>query len=362
MLFNPAHSFKEMSAADLIEQSFQYVGILPAQIDDQMRNTALYALNEIQTQWCNDYTIQFNLIHSIIKLQPNVPSYRLPSPVYKTLDCQRVLVNRLTAGVPFSSSGGVAANAFDNSFATSCTQTTPNGSIGIRSGVINPGTPIVINYIGVLSNVTRNYQLAFEASLDGIEWIPIQSMKRVEEFSGIKNDISIKWFPMLAPLSLPYWRIREFGGATLDICEIYFETLQSSFYIKPLSQDSYDALAQKPTTGYPTTYAVLKENDNVVVYMWGIPTESMLNPTMMMDFRTLQYPVDINYIHYPININQKFLKPLRANLTYELSIIFKPELSQALKMDFLESFNKALNTDADVGDINIMLPPFNWDN
>jgi hypothetical protein len=354
MLNNPSMGFKYQSAAQLLEQAVQYVGVLPEQLDDQKRIFAIYSLNEILKSWCNDKTIQFNIIHSMVKLQSNVPAYVLPKMIYQVLDCTRVISKRLTDGVASGLGGGNPSLAFDKDLNTACTQTLENGTIGLQFS-----TPQIVNYVGVLSNTTKEYFLNIEISNNGTDWISVYRMKRPDFFEGIKNESAIYWIKVITPQPSTYIRIREMGGAILDITELYFEQYQSSIYISDISQDSYDALSNKNTGGLPTTYTTLKENEQVIVTVWAVPDEQTLsynNQSILMDFRCLQSPLDINYLKYPLAINENFLPALRKKLSYEISLAWKPEISALLKQEYLEEFRKSLATDSDGGNFVITLP------
>jgi hypothetical protein len=359
MLLNPSMGFKYQSTAQLLEQAVQYVGILPQQLDDQKKIFAIYSLNEILKSWCNDKTIQFNIIHSMVKLQSNVPAYVLPKMVYQVLDCTRVVSKRLIDGTPFATGGGNPQNVFDKNLNTSCTQTVPNGSIGIQFS-----NHQIVNYVGILSNTTNEYLLNIEISNNGTDWISVYQMKRPDVFKGIKNESGIYWIKILTPQPSTYIRIREINDEILDITELYFEQYQSSIYINDISQDSYDSLSNKSTGGLPTTYTTLKENEHVIVTVWAVPNEQTLsynNQSILMDFRCLQSPLDINYLKYPVAINENFIPALRKRLSYELSLAWKPEISALLKQEYLEEFKKSLSTDADGGNIVITLPNVTFD-
>jgi hypothetical protein len=281
--------------------------------------------------------------------------------VYKTLDCTRVLTERQNTGITFTSAGGNPDFAFDGNFATACTQTAPNGYIGIdiTTATAQP-SPTQIKYVGVLSNVDRQYRLIVECSDDGLQWFPAYTMQRPQMFSGLKNAEYIVWFPIINPLNKTQWRIRELDGATLDICEIYLEKFMQSIYIAPISQDSFDALSFKTEVGLPTTYSILKKANQMYVFIWATPDSSNIQQTTLLDFRTLKYPFDINYLFYPIEIDQKYLKALRCNLTYELARIWNPAQANEFLNDFNVAMKEANKNDADIGPLNFNYPMFFW--
>lgn len=116
-----------------------------------------------------------------------------------------------SGGAPIASSG-TAANAFDGNTGTSCTQTAANGNIGYDWG--SSKAPTVI---GICSTVTRTYALVVESSSDNfstattILTIPAQSFA-----AGVT-----KWFDLAGFAGSRYIRIRETGGAILDLQELF---------------------------------------------------------------------------------------------------------------------------------------------
>jgi hypothetical protein len=118
---------------------------------------------------------------------------------------------RVLSGYGFSSSGN-AANAFDENNLTACTQTAPNGYIGYNFN----GTPNIL-WTGILSAATLTYTLVIEYSFNSMQWmeyttIPAQTYPSSE----------IVWLTGDGYPSGSSWRIREVGGATLNISELYF--------------------------------------------------------------------------------------------------------------------------------------------
>ena len=76
---------------------------------------------------------------------------------------------RLATGQFLSSSGGIAANAFDGNLATACTQTFPGGYLQIQ--LTSPDNPVIF---GIYPNgVAPGQSYSVRASTDGITFVTL---------------------------------------------------------------------------------------------------------------------------------------------------------------------------------------------
>lgn len=123
---------------------------------------------------------------------------------------------RPSTGTPATSQMGTAANAFDGDPATDCTQVAPDGNISLDFGA---GASKTIIRVGIISAITETYNLIFEYSDDNaMTWSTAydaasQSYTADEEY----------YFDLPEPgITARAWRVRETGGATLDLAEVFF--------------------------------------------------------------------------------------------------------------------------------------------
>lgn len=154
-------------------------------------------------------------------LMPDPIPVQFPRPDYLqgVIELQNTI--RAIGGTPFSSAGGIAENAFDGSSATSCTQTSPDGNISYN---FYQGTGV--KWVGIQSNVTTQYTLVVEFSYNNVMWtrafvIPPQTFQAGQ----------LTWFTAQGYWVGNMWRVREMGGATLDMQEIYFNVDEEEFFM-----------------------------------------------------------------------------------------------------------------------------------
>lgn len=356
---NPRYNYTQITARDLIDQAFLYVGISPAEIDQLRTKSALFAINEILSSWINKGILQFNEAIIPIKLQNNVASYTLSENIYDVYDVTKASVGRRRTGLPYSTAGGDAASAFDDNFNTSCVQTSPNGSLGFN--FLDPETPEYprIDYVGVLSGTNSEYTLIIEGSDDQITWVPLLENTRTEVFKAYKNASGIVWYSIKSPQPFKYLQITETGGATLNITELYFETYINSIYITGIGRSNYMQIAAKMTQATPSLFSMAKNKDNITLTLRGVPNNlpvnqdytnnSFANNFLICRGASLNYTV--NYLHNPLEINSRFIGALRSALSAQLSILYKPEVAELLRAESIQMFNKALANDNDGGSL-----------
>lgn len=361
---NPRYPYSQLTAQELIDQAFMYIGVLPADQDVKKAKVALNALNEILYKWVNQGILQYNEQTIPIKLQNDVVAYQLPPNIYDIYDVTVASVGRQRIGTPFSSSG-VATNAFDENILTSCVQTAPDGNLGILftiNPITQPTLPVV-NYVGVLSGTTTDYTLVIEGSDDNTNYIPLHTDPRTQPFVGAPSLSNIVWYNINTPRPYTYLRIRETGGATLNIRELYFETQQNSRYITGIGRSEYMQFSMKMNPGTPSLYCMYKNNNNIVLNLYGVPSQlpAIQDFSSQMPFynylicRGVSLTMSITYLKNPLDINPRFIGALRTELSAQLALIYMPDKAQMLKSEAVEAFMHSITNDNDAGKLKFQL-------
>lgn len=166
-----------------------------------------------------------------------------------TVDLQNVLYrfnNLPSGGIPASSAGGIAVNAFDQNLTTACTQTAPNGNISY-----NFTTPTTVVTVGILMNATATLNPIYEYSLDNITWVA--SVPAATASSGF---VAGQWYwqDVSMPQTAQYYRIRETSGGTLNAIELVFGTSANEIILSRLNKDDYQNLPYKNQIGRPLQF------------------------------------------------------------------------------------------------------------
>lgn len=353
---NPRYNYTSITARELIDQAFLYVGVSPAEIDQLKTKSALFAINEILSTWINKGVLQFNETIIPIKLQNNVPSYTLSDNIYDVYDVTKASVGRRRVGVFYSTAGGNPDAAFDDNFDTSCIQTEPNGSLGIQ---FTEAEVPRVDYVGVLSGKNTEYTLTIEGSDDQITWVPLLENSRTESFKAYKNATGIVWYALKSPQPFKYLQIRESGGQTLNVTELYFETYINSINISGIGRSNYMQISAKMINSTPSLYSMAKYKDKITISLRGVPNNLPVNQDYSNDSSVFNFLLcrgaslnfTVNYLHNPLEINSRFIGALRSALSAHLAILYKPDVADILRAESIETFNKALANDNDGGSL-----------
>jgi len=266
--------FQNLPGDKYVIEAYERIGIKRNQIDELKVNAFINSANFILSDWVNNlgglnlYTVK----EAMIGLTQNRNSYNLPIGCIDILEATIRTSTRRLGGTPFSSAGGIASNAFDGNPNTACIQTAPNGYISYQW----TASTYAISMVGIQSNVTIDYTLVFEYSNDGATWVQVGAPVDQTYTAG-----QISWFSISVPVPGTYFRVRETGGATLDVQELFFDNQVRDRTITRLSRAEYTAFQNKLQTGTVSSFIVYRNIPPFVV-LW--PTPNILNNCMYFTY------------------------------------------------------------------------------
>lgn len=317
---------------ELVTDAFERLGELPDLFTVQQIKSATRSANLLLSEWINEGLNLWTVSEEMLNLIPNQNTYLLPTATSDVLEATIRTTTRPAGGTAFSSAGGTAQNAFDNNSATACTQTAPDGYISYNYGNNNT---YGIALVGIQSNVTRDYTLVGEYSADNATWtnsvtIPVQT------FTAGLNV----WFVVPVPTLAQYYRIRETGGAILDVQELYFNTNVQDIPITRISREEYINYPQKNQTGRPTSFYVNRQI-NPTISLWPTPIGPYFNMfyTRVVEMQDLGSPTQMP------EIPQRFMEAFCAGLACKLAPKYAPQKLAMLKELYREAFNLAARED-----------------
>lgn len=327
-------NFGSPLSEQLITDAFERIGILPDLLTSQNINSAQRSINLILSEWINRGLNLWTVKQGMLSLSPNQYAYALPTGTSDVLEANIRTVNRQLGGTPFSSAGGIAQNAFDGNAATACTQTSSNGYISYNYG---NGAQKVITVVGVQSNATLNYTLLFETSTDNASWTTVATIPEQSYPVGVNI-----WFSVPLSTAAQYFRVRETGGATLNVQELYFDTVSSDIPISRISRSEWITYPNKAQTGQPSSFYVDRQI-NPILNLWLTPTAQY----NILFYTRIQMIQDIGALTNMADIPQRFLEALCSELATKLAIKYKPERIDILRREADSSFDKAAREDSE---------------
>lgn len=314
--------------SDIVIAAFERIGIFGVDVEGVKVQSAITSLNFLLSEWADKGFNLFTVEKAMFQINVGQPSYVLPTSTIETPEVTASNNQRLLGGTPFSSAGGVASNSFSGTPNVACTQTSPNGYISY----IYPSdsTPAVF-YVGVQSNSTQNYTLVCEYSFDNVAWINNLTLPTTYFPIG-----QLLWFVLDAPLNVQAIRIRETGGSTLDVQQIYFSQPTYSRYLTPISREEYISYPNKLQQATPSSF-YLDRQVTPTLTLW--PTPDNTYETIVYN-RSVQI-MDVTSINQNIDIPQRFLKACLFALSADMALIYMPDRHNLLKVLADEAYTMA---------------------
>lgn len=214
---------------------------------------------------------------------------------------------RLTPSAGVSSAGGTVSNLWDGNVSTDCTQVSANGNIYFDWGANNQQQ---IALVGVLSAVARTYNLVFEISNDLVNWTTVLAPGSVAY-----TALGWNWYEIEPTgVASQYFRVRETGGAILNLAEV---SLSANWYdvdITPMNRDIWATYPNKRSPGQPRQFWLDKQL-TPAVELWQVPN----NTFNLMQLWTHRHVEDVGGLSNTLDVPQRWLQ---AVVTYGAYISF----------------------------------------
>lgn len=324
---------------DVVTEAFQRCGKLASEISATEFNSAIFSLNMALVEFCNNQLNLWEVESGFLPLTAYQAVYSLPTGTVDLLEVTLRTSTRLLSGTPAASSG-IAAYAFDGDPSTSCVQSAPNGNISYDWGA---GVQNSVDMVGITSNVAATYTLVFEGSNDNVNWDARLTLAATDYAAA-----ETKYYAIPAAIAYRYYRVRETGGATLDIVEVYFNQQVTDYLLSRLSRSEYISFPQKNIPGRPSAFYVNRIASPTVTF-WQAP----LPQYTMIYYTRITQPQTVGNGRETLPVPYRFIEALIAALAYRLAMKYAPEKFDVLKRLYDESFLMAIKEDRERVDFRI---------
>jgi hypothetical protein len=214
---------------DLISHSLRRAGVSASDVTSEIQQTAKNNLYFYLCTLANKGWNLWAIDRTVIGLVQGQKEYALPVGTVDIINALYRTVSLPSGGTAYSSAGGTADNAFDQDITTSCTQTAPNGYISYQWS-----DAVTITGACIMANGTATYSLVFEYSLDGVTWAT--SYTASSQSYADRTWVSFDFDPQY---SAAYFRVRETGGATLNLREVIFAQSPSQIPMARMNINDY---------------------------------------------------------------------------------------------------------------------------
>jgi hypothetical protein len=219
----------------------------------------------------------------------------------------------------FSSAGGVAANAFDNNFATACTQTATNGYLQVQFPAV--GQPVIF---GILPNATGTWDVALQTSNDGVTFTTVYSNAALAAVAGQWVWIDVEGIPEAGIL---YVRLQASGGTTLNVTELVCGAAPQEIPIAKINRDDYSNLPNKWFTGRPLQFWYNKSIPQPTLTLWPAPQLQFTYSQIVL--YTQRYVQDVGTLTQTVEVPQRWFLVILTRLAKELLLMI-PEVAKAM--------------------------------
>ena len=240
--------------------------------------------------------------------------YKLPLGGNDVLQALYRSINRPTpngTGGYSTSAGGIVANAFDSNVDTACTQTSINGNISVNYGTNNP---VYVGSIGVLPNVSGSFNVVYEYSADGATWSTLLA-------PGAQTWVNNEWIwtDIEAGQTAQYYRIRETGGNTLNLRELYFGNNSTEITMSRLNRDDYTNLPNKNfTANQPFQFWFDRTIPLPSLYLWPVPSDPFVQITVWYSKQIMDVGALTDELYIPTRWYEATLMMLAHRMSLEL--------------------------------------------
>jgi len=146
----------------------------------------------------------------------------------------------------------------------------------------------------------------------------------------------------------------ELTSSTIDVLEVAVNRDNTDIQIERITMEEYLKIPRKGQTGRPTQYAIRRDRDNPVLYLWPVPE----NTTDLLKIEQVRYTQDVNKSAVQTaDISRRFLPCLAAGLAYQMSMK-RPGVDggriQMLKMEYEERLARAMDEDRERSNLKIV--------
>ena len=150
-----------------------------------------------------------------------------------------------------------------------------------------------------------------------------------------------------------YTMFRATSDGTSDATAIYGvdDVLEASYRnasnvdspLTKVNRSTYQALANKTSTGAPSQYFVQRFIDKVTITLYLTPGSSEAGN--FINYYYVKRIQDVGNYTNATDVPYRFVPCMAAGLAYYLSQKFKPELTQQMKLFYEDELNRALTED-----------------
>jgi hypothetical protein len=297
-----------VTTQQFIDQGARMAGKLAEELTVEQVQASKQALFFILSNLLNQGINYWSVVKQVYGMNANQYEYLLPVGGNDVLNVLYRTLNRPT-GSYFSSSGS-AGLAGDSDLTTACTQTSPNGYIGINYG---SGSPIYAGSIGIYPAVSGSFHILLQYSNDGTTWTTLEDTGVTQWVAG-----QWLWYDIDPGQNCQYYRMIETSGNTLSVDEFFVGNNSTEITMARLNRDDYTNLPNKNfTANQPFQYWFNRTLPQATINLWPTPS----NPFVQMTVWYSQQVMDVGDLDGQIQVPQYFYQAIQMMLAHQMALI-----------------------------------------
>lgn len=293
----------------VIDHAFRRCRLPPQAITSEMQTVAQDILYLMLSDFANRGIQLWTIEKLILPMQYGVMRVPMPAGTIDVMNTNLRTLQRLSGQV--SDSQGLVNTdkyAFDGDLTTSLQQTVPNGWIQID---FLSGTRVT--NVGVNMFVGGTYNIVFEVSNDGVNWVTALAPGVTTYTAGIWQ-----WYDIEGAQTAEFIRMRETGGSILNVAEFYAGAQPSEIPFARLNQDDYTNLPNKQFLGRPLQFWYDRQRDTHYLTLWPTPDANAVFNQIVTWRR--RYIMDVGTLTQSLDIPQRWYEGIVACLAWRLAI------------------------------------------
>jgi len=297
-----------VSVQKFIDQGARMAGKLAEELTVEQVQSAKQSLFFILSNLINQGINYWAIEKKVYGLKADQYEYLLPLGGNDVLNALYRTLKRPTG--TYSSSSGIAANAFDSNIDTIDVQTAPNGFIEVNYGTDNP---VYAGSIGILPGTSGEFHIVLETSNDGSTW-------KLLEDCGVTTwvDGEWLWYDIDPGATVQYYRMRETGGNTLSVREFYVGNFSTEVTMARLNRDDYTNLPNKNfTANQPYQYWLNRTIPQAKITLWPAPSDPFVQMTIWYSRQIM----DVGDLNGELEIPQYAFQSIQCMLAHQMSLI-----------------------------------------
>lgn len=214
-----------IDTAKVIDHAVRRCGLMPSTLTPEQLDTCLSNLYLLLVGFANRGINLWCIDRELVALQPNKANYQLSVGTLDILDVSYRTVTSL-----------------------SHTDTQTGSSY---SGDFGADIAVPVKMLGIYYNATRERDLTFEVSNDGVTYAPVADFGKFIGYAG-----QWSWHEIDPAYSTRYFRITDSteGIDSLNFAQVRVASTMHEIPLSPMNRDDYFAMPNKRQPGQPNQY------------------------------------------------------------------------------------------------------------